>query len=61
MQFLKRKPKDEINRDVNIAVDVLLKRMDDIDEKIDLLLDRFSMEATEGVQLTQGRIIKLRR
>lgn len=61
MQLLKQKPKDKkINIDVNIAVDIILKRMDDIDEKLDLLLNRGSMD-TEGVPVSCGNIIKLDR
>ena len=60
-KILKRKPKDEINRDVNIVVDILLRRMDDIDGKIDLLLEQGSIDSTEGVQVERGRILKLNR
>lgn len=61
MQLFKRKPKDKINKDISILADIILKQLDDIKEKLDFLLERGSIDTTEGDQGSRGRIIKLKR
>lgn len=64
MQFWKRKHKDKIDSDVSIAVDILLKKLEALDEsqeRIENKLDMLLMDATEGVKVARGRIIEIRR